>query len=394
MHAKVFLHKLLDGAMHQKRLSTLKDLVDAGLEKKTISVTSLGRSIQSPAQQRSNIRRSDRFIGNEKVNKERMNIFGINAKLLVGPRTRPIIIVDLSNIPNTTHHVLRAALALSGRTITLYEEVHPKVEEGSPEINKKFLWRLKNVLPKECKPIIVTDAGFHNPWFKEIEALGWDYIGRIRGRKHYRKKGRKKFVPCKELFSEATGTGKYIGEVELCPKNVIKANLYLIKKKKKGRHALNKAGKKRRGKKDKEYTAAAYEPWLLATSLPNTHTMVKKVFKIYALRMRIEESFRDLKSSQYGFGFEKARTKNICRIEILLLIAMLAILIAWLVGCIAEKNNWQLKYQANSTKNRRILSLFFLGYEVLKKKDEKETFTVGELFDAANTIWSYPTCAA
>ena len=53
--------------------------------------------------------------------------------------------------------------------------------------------------------------------------------------------------------------------------------------------------------------------------------------------MEIEESFRDLKSSRYGFGFENSYSQKINRIEILLLVAMLASLVAWLTGLVSEK---------------------------------------------------------
>jgi len=34
------------------------------------------------------------------------------------------------------------------------------------------------MMAEDCKPIVVTDAGFRTPWFKEIESLGWDWVGR------------------------------------------------------------------------------------------------------------------------------------------------------------------------------------------------------------------------
>lgn len=42
--------------------------------------------------------------------------------------------------------------------------------------------KLKAMLAPTCKPIVVTDGGFKVPWFKLIMKLGWDYVGRIRGR--------------------------------------------------------------------------------------------------------------------------------------------------------------------------------------------------------------------
>ncbi len=57
---------------------------------------------------------------------------------------------------------------------------------------------------------------------------------------------------------------------------------------------------------------------------------------MYSKRMQIEQNFRDLKSSQYGFSFEHAYSKSIERIQVLLMIAILATLLAYLTGFIAE----------------------------------------------------------
>ncbi len=50
------------------------------------------------------------------------------------------------------------------------------------------------------------------------------------------------------------------------------------------------------------------------------------------------------------------------------MIAMLATLIAYLTGFIAEFNQWHYQFQANTTKKRRVISLFFLGCRIIKKK--------------------------
>ncbi|WP_259331277.1 tyrosine-type recombinase/integrase [Legionella bozemanae] len=55
-----------------------------------------------------------------------------------------------------------------GRGITLYEELHEKQYENNPKIHPQFLEHLKKVIPSQCKPVIVTDAGFKNPWFKAV----------------------------------------------------------------------------------------------------------------------------------------------------------------------------------------------------------------------------------
>jgi hypothetical protein len=56
--------------------------------------------------------------------------------------------------------MLRATLVLMGRSIVLYEEVHEKKFENNHSVHKKFLNKLKNILPPDIIPIIVTDSGF------------------------------------------------------------------------------------------------------------------------------------------------------------------------------------------------------------------------------------------
>lgn len=381
MHVRPFLHKTLSPVMHLKRLDTLKEMVFSVLLHKRLSVTGLGRGLEGEASERSNIRKSDRFVGNFKLIQERKSIYKKIATLLIGAKIRPWIIVDWSHIPNTTHNLLRAALVTSGRALSLYEEVYPKELEANPDVHKNFLQTLKMNLPIECRPIIVTDAGFHNPWFREVQNCGWDYVGRIRGKKCYSLKGKNDWKQCADLKKIANSTGRFIGEIELTRKQPLTTNCFLIKRKRLGRVSLNKLGKKSYYKCDVEHSKSANEPWILISSLKKSYHVTKKVFEIYSARMQIEEGFRDLKSSKYGFGLEKAHTKIISRIENLLLIAMLASFIAWLTGIFAEKMLWHYKFQANSVKSKRVISLFFLGCRIIKKKFKIPLGSLFQLID-------------
>lgn len=380
MHVKGFLHKLLSSVMHKKRLDTLLIMVIGLITFKKLSVTELGRGINLPIQERSAIRRADRFIGNRKLQGELEAIYQKNVELLVGARTRPKIIADWTHIPNTRNHALRAALVTKGRALTLYEEVYSEKKLGNAKVEMNFLEKLKKLLPGECKPVIITDAGFRNPWFKKLLELGWDYVGRIRGTHQYY--DGKSWKQCKDLIMEAMRKAKYVGEVILCKKKPITSHLYLLKEKSK-KKSLRKHKKKKGGGKDGlEYSRSAKEGWLLASSLSGENWLaIKRVIKIYKMRMQIEEGFRDLKSSQYGFGFEKAYSKSRERIKILLLVAMMGSLIAWLTGYIAEKMKWHYQFQVNSIKTRRVLSLFYLGCQVVRKN---MTITIDMLEAAVN----------
>lgn len=367
MHQGQFLHKMLSPVMHKKRLNTLIIFVMTLLLSKRLSLTELGREIILPIQERSGIRRADRFLGNVKLHEEKNGIYKRHIRYLITAHSRPKIIVDWTNVPNTTHNVLRAALVSKGRALTIYEEAHPEKKLGNVKVETKFLISLSQFLPEGCRPIIITDAGFRNPWFIQVLKLGWDFVGRVRGTHKYF--DGKKWLLCKDLLSKATSTARSIDNVLLCKGNTVEAHLFLVKERSKGRAMLTKHGKKKKCKDTKEYRRSANEGWLLASSL-NGGNYIKnnRVIKVYKTRMQIEEGIRDLKSSKYGFGLEKANTKHLKRIEILLLIAMLASCIAWLAGCVGEKMKWHYQYQANSVKTRRVLSFFFLGCRLLKRQ--------------------------
>jgi len=139
MHASKFLHEMLSPVMHLKRLTTLNLLVTGLITDKKLSVTQLGRSLESIAQEKNNIKRSDRFIGNRLVWRERFSTYKKVALSLIGMNKRPLIIVDWSHVPNTTCYILRAAFAGEGRALTLYEEVFPKRLENAPKVHARFL---------------------------------------------------------------------------------------------------------------------------------------------------------------------------------------------------------------------------------------------------------------
>ena len=364
MHAQLFLHNLLSSVMHLKRLKTLIGLVSGLLCDKKLSVSQLGRSLNNNASEKSNIKCSDRFLSNKHIWKERFSVYKKFASHLVSTSHRPLIIVDWSHIPNTTCYVLRAALVRSGRALTLYEEVFPKRLENNPNIHRRFLKKLKKLLPNSS-PILITDAGFGKSWFRSVLAMNWDYVGRVRGNTTFRLNKSKSWKNYQDCGSEANHIPVYLGEGELTQQESLKTHLYLVKLPKKFRVSLNKLKKKSHHKRDMEHAKSANEPWLLVSSMKK---MPKTIVKIYSFRMEIEEGFRDLKSSQFGFSFENAHSVKIRRIQVLLMIAMVASLIAFFTGWVAEQNKWQYRFQANTYKHRRVISLFYLGCRVIRKK--------------------------
>lgn len=239
------------------------------------------------------------------------------------------------------------------------------------------------MLPENCSPIIVTDAGFKNPWFRNVEALGWDWVGRIRNKTQCRLNGDETWVENKELYKLSTRNLRFIGQAELAKTNPLRCNLFTVKQKKKYRSHKTLRGSRAKCAKSQKHARREVEPWLLATSLPHAYGMEKKVIAIYKTRMQIEESYRDAKNSRFGFSMSETRTRNRKRFNILLLIGTLGYLAVWLTGKIAERKGMRHGFQTNTIRRRSVLSTFFLGCEVHKKGtafDEREyAFALFEL---------------
>lgn len=192
MHVKEIVTQFLSKVIHKTRLESLIPVITGLITSKQLKLTQLGRSLNLDATERSGIRRVDRLLANSYYQEHSIEIYKAISQRIVGNQKRPIILVDWTSLPNSHQMTedgeqcaLRASLIAEGRSITLYEEVHPKKKEGNPTIHKAFLNNLASILPIACCPYIVTDAGFRNPWFKAISALGWDYVGRVRGVVNY-----------------------------------------------------------------------------------------------------------------------------------------------------------------------------------------------------------------
>jgi hypothetical protein len=158
------------------------------------------------------------------------------------------------------------------------------------------------------------------------------------------------------LLQEAT---RYIGHVALSRRHGYRFRLYLVR-------AYAQARGRRRKTSHRRPNARLYRklhraPWLLATSLAHEPGSARRVKHLYALRMQIEETFRDVKSHRWGFGLRYARSGSARRIEILVLLTALAALVLWLVGLAGRAGNLARHLQANTEHTRRVLSTPFVG---------------------------------
>lgn len=183
------LHTLIKQSLpdiHAARLNALMAAVESGLTGASVSITSLGRAVSGSAFIKHKIKRIDRLAGNRHLKSERTALYGIMTQFLLKSLPLPLIIVDRSPLTDDqSQQLLRASLPVGGRSITLYEEVHPDSKLGNRRVQHQFLAHLQKLLPQHVIPIIVADSGFRTPFFREVGRLGWHWLGRIRNPRFY-----------------------------------------------------------------------------------------------------------------------------------------------------------------------------------------------------------------
>ncbi len=253
--------------MHAVRLRALMAAVQSVLSADvTATVTSIGRHLAGRVFAKHKIKRIDRLLSNLHLHQERKDIYTALTQCILFGLKEPIIAVDWSPLcADQTWQLLRASIPVGGRSLTLYEEVHPQPKLGNRKVQQDFLLSLKKMLPVGCIPIIVADAGFKTPFYRFIEEkLAWHWVGRIRGRDLICSADEtEKWFGAKSLYTKAAQAAQYLGEILRVKSARLKSLIVMIKEEKKLRFNLTLKGKKRRSKKDKTHANAAKEPWLL-----------------------------------------------------------------------------------------------------------------------------------
>ena len=342
-------------AIHVARVRLMFAAVYTLLRSGRLSLTSLGRAIAQNTTPKHGIKRIDRLLGNQHLNLERVDFYRAIARRLVRPGSHPVVIVDWTAV-TTEVWALVAAVPYEGRALIIHAETHGIRSYMKPFVNKAFLDNVKAVLPP-CTPIIVTDAGFRTPWMRLVLAYGWNYICRVRGLNLIRSAKNEAWCDVERLWKMTDARPRELGSYEIGRKSHFRTSIVGIRKKPKYQRRPAK-----RDEGTERAKRAAREPWILATSLT---VSPKKVVAQYALRMRIEETFRDAKSDRFGIALSHARTRSTSRANVLLLLAAYAHLLYVLFGLAAEAAGLQRRFQANTVTHRRVLSLALLGRLVL-----------------------------
>ncbi|MFI0478989.1 MAG: IS4 family transposase [Candidatus Rhabdochlamydia sp.] len=359
--------KLLEGHIqdlcpyiHSNRLKAVMDVAEALHKSRDLKGSSLGRNMAGSAKTKHKIKKVDRLEGNSKLHSELDDIYSSLSKyiLMYLKNENAInIVIDLCYLKDNSDIVmLSAEIALKGRTLPIYRKAFKANEQRGK--SQGFLESLKQCLPSDKEVIIIMDAGFSEEWLRNIELLNWKWLIRVRGTKSI-KLSEKSDWQTLENFRKDIATGvKSYNKCILYKTHSVECRIVT---------SFDNSLKRKRPKKLPGYynagkgghSASSKEPWILATNMSSEYES-REIVNIYKKRMQIEESFRDLKSHQYGLRARYIKSENLKRWGVKLLIASIVQVTLWIIGVVAYHQGFQKEFQPNTTK-KKVFSYFFLG---------------------------------
>lgn len=372
MRACLTLHRFLGPLLpvqSKPRRKLLFSALEAAIRGERLSLTALGRQLHGRAFVKHKIKKIYRLLADERFQADLPNFFRALAHGLLTPGTRPVLLIDWTHY-GKCNDALVAAIAFKGRAIPIYVEVHGWNVSGNSDIEAAFLTTLKNdILPPDTRPVLVTDSGFRNPWFRHAMSLGWDVVGRLQGGVLVQPTTAtaEVWTALSVLHGRADATPRSLGQHQVAKTNAVELQLVVYKSEYQRPQAQKRSPSAKGGQGAALYRRRAAEPWMLVCSL--SEASAAQIVGWYAARMQIEEMFRDDKNAQTGIGLDTSRGRNAGPLLGLRVISALASLVTLVVGQVGETLGLERHYQVNTERKRRVLSLTFLGRQMLRHED-------------------------
>jgi len=371
MHAVSVLQKCLPSVfqeMHVVRARALIGAVQALLLGRRLILMDLARAWPGAERVRAPLKCLDRLLSNRHVQAQREAFYQAMMRWLIR-HPHPLLLIDWSDLHEDCRwQLLRASIPLQGRAVTVLEMVFPESMKGAPRAERQFLCRLRALLPPGVTPILVTDAGFRTPWFRAVAKFGWYHVGRLRGRTRMQVDDGEWFDN-RDLHEKIQSKPRYVQNVRIVQNDPWLIDLVVYRKPARGRVQLNRHGTRRRAHTSLKAEQRERDPWLLVVSPGLRQVPARQLVAIYAARMQIEQSFRDLKCARFGCAFKHSLTRNPKRIAMLLLIHALATFVAWLAALSLTAAALIQYGGITSTRPRRHYSQLRIGWEALRRSD-------------------------
>lgn len=364
MHASSIVQRFVAthlGDIHRSRQPSLTAAVSAVMAGGHLRLSALARAVMGQGSAKAAFKRIDRLIGSGRIAQENDVVGCELVRQLCRHSSRLVIAVDWSGAsPGGTFVQLRASVTQPGmgRALTVYQAVYPQQQLGSPHAESRLLCTLKAWIPEGVTVYLITDAGFRCPWFTQVERLQWQWIGRVR--QDPLSIDATTWLSPERLFHLAGPRAQRLTDVLLTRRHALPCDVVLSRSPKQHRRRYGRPGRTRYSKAVAEARRSHDEPWLLAHSRSLRKHKPDEIASLYALRMQIEETFRDTKSPTFAMGMHTCGSRSASRLLALLLIAMLAAFLLWHIGQLAEAEGLYRRFTA-TTRKARELSLIALG---------------------------------
>lgn len=351
--------------VHNCRLNAVLDVAEGLRQSQNLSIAAIGRKLPGEAKVKHKIKKVDRCLGNKHLHKELGELYkGLSYFIFQHIRNlkEDCIVIDLCYLKDDRMiQMLSAQLCTRGMTLPLYQEVFSEGElKGRTE---SFLANLKTIIPEGKKVIIIMDAGFHVEWFRVIESHGWDWICRVRRGKTI--KLNEEWISIQDYIPTVGSVTKDQGTILFTEKHKYSCRLVTTRKDSKGRKQKISRNKTSNKFANGSYSQAAKEPWMLITNVSNERYRASEIVGFYSKRMQIEETFRAIKSPQFGLSARYVQTLDVNRCAVLMLLSSIILITYWIIGVIGHYNGMQKIFQVN-TSNERQFSYFTLGKLIIE----------------------------
>ena len=221
--------------LHKKRVTSLIEMASSLLNGGLLTVSSLGRHLSGTALEKSKIHRADSIIGNGQLSRNALWISKCLVEHFFKNRKALYILIDGSGCCSKERFILQSSIANNG--LGRSQPIHSIIYENGPEAHIKgqdlLLKELQFILSEyQGQIVLITDAGFYSSWFNKVREIGWDYVGRVRGRVKIRMEGSKQWQTIQECYTGATNKAITLGKADIGKDNQSRSwvHCFLLKK--------------------------------------------------------------------------------------------------------------------------------------------------------------------
>ena len=273
--------------------------------------------------------------------------------ILSAPDGRVVLATDWSQFGD--FKVLMTVLISSSRAVPLMWTVMPVIgDQAAVEI--EHFRDLRHALPICQEFIVLADRGFGNSrTIAQLDGL-FTFVLRSKAQASFRRGGEGAFTNLRNV-GYTRGTIQDFGVVECFASNPVKVRLVRL-------HDVYRS-----------------EPWILLT---NSAAPAKTIVRLYKCRFRIEETFRDLKDTRYGFHLRGRFIEQVESVDRLLVVSSCAYLALVLAGLHARRRGWHRDYQTASTK--RELADWRLGWVLMQDPRRASLVKLPHLLDQVPNV--------